>query len=268
MWGDASDLQTLEVCTANIYAPARSMLPQSPSALGRVVQSPTSSASPLDRVLQAHVSVHQAVHAESGFPAVDRALFQGLRAQLAAAHERSRAQWDATQEITRHARAMESELEEERVESARLREDMRRLTHKHREEVRCSTSLRRAVQDLELEVAALKAQRDHWLAGCHQAEAARDTAVCAAHGLREALREAPTGSGESAELLRAQLIATRHRKAEHRARATTEANRAESLALRTEAMERETWELRQQLQDQLTLQQHLRDEMVRRDATR
>ena len=173
-------------------------------------------------------------------PAVDRVLAEHLRHQASAAQEKARQHWETSQEQTKARLEVEAELELQREENKRLKDEVRRLKERHHEEQRRGIASANKLKDIEAERDQLSKQRDHWHNGCARALTARDAAVGAAVALRDALRDAPGHeSGETAALLRAQLIACRDRKNAHKSRANEQQNRADSEHLRVEALEKD-----------------------------
>ena len=173
-------------------------------------------------------------------PAVDRVVSEHYSQLASSAQDKARQHWETAQEQTKLRLEAEAELEMERDANKKLRDELVRIKQRHREEQRAASQLLHKVKDLQSEVERLTKERDHWHHGCQRAATARDAAVGAACALRDALRDAPGHeSGETAALLRAQLIACRSRKNEHKQRANQLQNRADSEHLRVEALERE-----------------------------
>ena len=173
-------------------------------------------------------------------PASDRVVTEHYSQLATRAQESARANWETAQEQTKLRLEAEAELELEREANKKLRDELVRLKVRLRDEQRVASQLSHKVKDLQAEVERTTKERDHWHSGCQRAVTARDAAVGAAVALRNALRDAPGHeNGETATLLRAQLIACRNRKNEHKQRASECQNRAESEHLRVEALEKE-----------------------------
>jgi FtsZ-binding cell division protein ZapB len=161
-----------------------------------------------------------------------------LRAQLASARERGREAWDRTNDAESRADRLDETVEAGRETTERLRAEVRALKEERSKEQRAAFSATRALKDLQSESATLHKQVLHWRKAASQLMVQRDAAVGQARSFRDALRDAPGHiEGETAALLRAQLITCRVRKAEHKKAAAEERARADKAESKVKWLE-------------------------------
>ena len=190
-----------------------------------------------------------------GLVHTDRVILDHLRAQAAAADNNAKRYYEQSLEDTKAKAATAEALAEANAEIKSLRAEVERYKEQARLQQKQNVNVTRKSVDLEAEVSVLRKSRDHWQAGCQRALAEREAAVTTALSLRDAMRHKPgaaspaggegsaTPSTEEAVntalLLKAQLTQSRIRKEAYKSKAVEEHNRAESLQLRVEALERD-----------------------------
>ena len=196
-----------------------------------------------------------------GLVHTDRVILDHLRAQAAAADNNAKRYYEQSLEDTKAKTATAEALAAANADIKSLRAEVERYKEQARLQQKQNVSVTRKSVDLEAEVSVLRKSRDHWQAGCQRALAEREAAVTTALSLRDAMRHKPgaaspaegstTPSTPSTEeavntalLLKAQLTQSRIRKEAYKSKAVEEHNRAESLQLRVEALEREVALLR------------------------
>lgn len=183
-------------------------------------------------------------------PYTDRVILEHLRSQVAAADRKAQQQWEAALEEAKRRERSEEEVEKLHRENTRLVNEISSLRTKLLDEQRARAGAARVGKNLMADLEQCKKHRDHWQEQCQRAVGSRDTALTTAMALRDCLRSPTLGSDASAEavaLLRAQLIQCRSRKEQHKQRALSEGNRADSLQLRCDTLEREVAALRREV---------------------
>ena len=183
-------------------------------------------------------------------PYTDRVIVEHLRAQAAAADRKVLQQMEAVLEEGKRRERSEEEVEKLRRENTHLLSEIASLKTKLHDEQRARTGATRVGKNLIADLEQCKKQRDYWQEQCQRAVGARDTALTTAIALRDCLRSPTLGgdaSSEAVALLRAQLIQCRSRKEQHKQRALSEGNRADSLQLRCDTLEREVAALRREV---------------------